>query len=119
MVMDEQSLSSSMKAILVDGNYCGSFSVPFDHSVMLQTGDPLIQCMAQANSNEGGHPLSLRVVEMLDPPTPEAIAIFLASLLQQQLIHEDKDTIVVKVKVWETEDYCAEWGEFSENNSES
>lgn len=106
MVMDFGCLSDAMRTILDEGLPDVG---PWDHSLMLWVGDPLVGVFNNAIAN--GDISEQRIIIMTNQPTAENMARWLSVLIQDQLSQDPRGNgvTVKKIEVWETAKCMAAW----------
>jgi len=100
MVLDFKTLSNCVNSILE-----GDEETPFDHAIILNAADPLVNIL-----NQMAEPL--RIVLMNCEPTAENMAHMFAGLIQSKInlaFEGEVIPLITKVEVWETAKAKAVW----------
>ncbi|QYZ79194.1 6-carboxytetrahydropterin synthase [Methanofollis formosanus] len=84
--------------ILIDFNTMKDVVDRFDHQVVLNEDDPMVECL--------GH--FQEVVTTRGDPTSEVLAEVIAALINEACADEGSDAKVTKIRVWEAETCYAE-----------
>ncbi|MDG6219319.1 MAG: 6-carboxytetrahydropterin synthase [Candidatus Thermoplasmatota archaeon] len=85
--------------ILVDFNVIKKIVNRFDHQVILNIEDPLIDCIQQYHE----------VVTLSGDPTSELLAKSIANDINSLCEQENRDVLVQKIRVWESASCYAEY----------
>jgi 6-pyruvoyltetrahydropterin/6-carboxytetrahydropterin synthase len=103
MILDFGKIKAAMTTVLLtgDGYPDGKPRVPFDHALVLNEDDPMLNYMSCAPLT-----LGLRLFPMTTEPTAENMAKLIAQLVQLVL---GPPFCVFLCELWETASSCATW----------
>lgn len=84
--------------ILIDFNAIKEVTDRFDHQVVLNEEDPMVDCLRQFQD----------IVTTVGDPTSEVLAAAITDLINEACLNGGTDARVAKIRVWEAETCYAE-----------
>ncbi len=84
--------------ILVDYNCIKNVVNRFDHQVILNQDDPMVECLSRHQD----------VVTTPGDPTSELLARLIARMINEECAERGEDATVIKIRVWESTSCYAE-----------